>query len=343
MENRPARRAPSPDRQRRQLLGTLPLVALPATLMTALASTASHAQAAFPSKPITLIVPFAPGGIADITARTVAQAMAASLGQAVVVDNRPSAGGIVGTTAVVKAPADGYTLLLISNQQAVSVGLFKKLPFDVTRDLAPISTLGYFDLVLLVPADSRFKTLKDLVAEARAKPGKLTLGTIAIGSTQQLTAELFKARANIDALIVPYKGSPAVLGALRAGEVDMTAEILGPMLPQIKGGVVRALAVTAERRHPALPDVPTSAEAGVADFNVASWNGLAAPAGTPPAVIERLQRAANEAIALPAVQAKLKEMGVRPQAGTPAQLGALLSSEIKHWGDVIRAAKIDPE
>ncbi|HSI51616.1 MAG TPA: tripartite tricarboxylate transporter substrate binding protein [Ideonella sp.] len=336
-------RRPAPSRQRRRLLAGLPLAALPIALAAALASPPSHAQAAFPNRPITLIVPFAPGGIADITARTVAQAMAGSLGQAVVVDNRPSAGGIVGTTAVVKAPADGHTLLLISNQQAVSVGLFKKLPFDVTRDLAPISTLGFFDLVLLVPAESRFKTLKDLVAEARAKPGKLTLGTIAVGSTQQLTAELFKARADIDALIVPYKATPAVLGALRAGEVDMTAEILGPMLPQIKGGVVRALAVTAERRHPALPDVPTSAEAGVADFNVASWNGLAAPAGTPPAVIERLQRAANEAIASAPVQAKLKELGVRPQAGTPAQLGSLLNSEIKHWGDIIRAAKIDPE
>jgi len=335
--------APRPNRKRRQLLGSLPLAALPLGVASTLLPSVSRAQSAFPSRPITLIVPFAPGGIADITARTVAQAMTGSLGQPIVVDNRPSAGGIVGTTAVVKAPPDGHTLLLISNQQAVSVGLFKKLPFDVTRDLAPVSTLGFFDLVLLVPAESRFKTLKDLITEARAKPGKLTLGTIAVGSTQQLTAELFLARANIDALIVPYKGTPAVLGALRAGEVDMTAEILGPMLPQIKAGVVRALAVTAERRHPALPDVPTSAEAGVADFNVASWNGLSAPAGTPPAVIERLQRAANEAIASPAVQAKLKEMGVRPQAGTPAQLGALLSSEIKHWGDVIRAAKIDPE
>lgn len=312
-------------------------------LAAGLAPLAGWAQAPYPSKPITLIVPFAPGGIADLTARTVAQSMAGTLGQAVVVDNRPSAGGIVGTTAVVKAPADGYTLLLISNQQAVSVGLFKKLPFDVTKDLAPVSTFGYFDLVLLVPAESRFKTLKDLVAEAKAKPGKLTLGTIAVGSTQHLTAELFKERAGIDALTVPYKGTPAVLGALRAGEVDMTAEILGPMLAQIKGGTVRALAVTADKRHPALPEVPTSAEAGVPDFNVASWNGLAAPAGTPPAVIERLQKAAQEAIASPAVQAKLKELGVRPQASTPQQLATLLSSEIRHWGEVIRAAKIEPE
>jgi len=323
------------NHRRRQLLATLPALALPAT--------AAWAEAPFPSKPITLVVPFAPGGVADITARTVGQAMAATLGQAVVIDNRPGAGGIVATQAVLKAPADGLTLLLTSNATAVSVHLVKKLPYDVSKDLAPISTLGFFELGLAVASESRFKTLKDVVAYANANPGKLTIGTIAVGSTQHLSAELFKARAGIEALVVPYKGSPAVINALRAGEIDLAFEILSPLLPQLSGKVIRALAVTGPQRFALLPDVPTVQEQGIANYTVDSWNALAAPAGTPPAVIERLRRAAAEAVALPAVRDRLRELGVKAQAGTPAELAALLASEIKHWGEVVRAAKIEPE
>ena len=300
------------------------------------------AQGRYPSRPITLIVPFAPGGIADIVARTVSQAMGESLGQTFVVDNRPSAGSIVAGQAVAKAAPDGYTLMVMSNGNAVSTGLFKKLPFDVIKDFAPISTMGFFELVLCVPRESRFKTLRDLVAHAKANPGKLTVGTIAVGSTQHLSAELFKSMAGIDALVVPYKGSPAVLTALRAGEIDVAFEILGPTLGQIASGDVRALAVTGAARNPALPEVPTAIEGGVAGYDVQSWNALAAPAGTPPDVIERLGRAAQEAIALPAVATRLRQLGVRPQAGTPAQLQALLGSEIKRWREVIAAAKIEP-
>ena len=192
-----------------------------------------RAQPAWPTRPITLVVPFAPGGIADITARTVAQAMGGTLGQTIVVDNRPSAGSVVATSAVAKAAPDGYTLLLMSNANAVSTGLFRKLPFDIVKDFAPITTLGFFDLGVFVAADSRFRSLNDLVAHAKANPGKLTIGSISVGSTQQLAAELFKTKAGIDALIVPYKGTPAVLTALRAGEIDVAFEILGPMLPQL--------------------------------------------------------------------------------------------------------------
>lgn len=317
------------------------------TLLAAAAGTAllphARAQAAFPGKPITLIVPFAPGGIADITARTVAEAMGRTLGQTVVIDNRPSAGGIVATAAVAKAPPDGHTLLLMSNANAVSESLFRKLPFDVRRDLAPVATLGFFDLVLAVGADSRFGSLKELVAHAKARPGRLTIGTIAIGSTQHLAAELFKTRAGIDALVVPYKGSPAVLAALRAGEIDLAFEILGPTLPQIGGGALRALAVSSARRNAALPDVPTVQESGVPQYDVASWNALAAPAGTPQPVIERLNAAAREAVASPAVRQRMKELGMRGQAGSPAELQALLDSEIRRWREVVTAAGIQPE
>jgi tripartite-type tricarboxylate transporter receptor subunit TctC len=301
------------------------------------------AQAAWPTRPITLVVPFAPGGIADITARTVAQAMGRTLGQTIVVDNRPSAGSVVASTAVAKAAPDGYTLLLMSNANAISASLFRKLPFDVVKDFAPITTLGFFDLGVFVAADSRFGSLKELVAHAKANPGRLTIGSITVGSTQQLAAELFKTKAGIDALIVPYKGTPAVLTALRAGEIDVAFEILGPMLPQLGAKVIRALAVASDKRYAGLPDVPTAAEAGVPGYVVASWNALAAPAGTPPAVIARLNRAAADAVAEPAVQQHLQALGVRAQAGTPKQLEALLGAEIRRWGEVIRAAKIEPE
>ena len=319
---------------RRRLCLALPFLASP--LM-------GRAETGFPSRPLTLVVPFAPGGVADITARTVGKAMAETLGQPVVIENKPGAGGVVATQSVLKAPADGHTVLLMSNATAVSVHLVKKLPYDVTRDLAPVSTLGFFELGLAVPAESRFKTLKDLLAYAKASPGKLTIGTIAVGSTQHLSAELFKARAGIDAVVVPYKGSPAVINALRTGEVDLVFEVLSPLLPQLKAGVIRGLAVTGPQRFALLPEVPTVQEQGVADYTVDSWNALAVPAGTPAAVIERLRQAADEALRQPAVRNSLRDLGVKAQAGSPAQLSQLLAQEIRHWGEVVRAAKIEAE
>lgn len=302
-----------------------------------------RAQGRFPERAVTLVVPFAPGGIADLTARAVAEHMARTLGQPVVVENKPSAGSIVASQAVATARPDGHTLLLMSNGNAVSVGLFRKLPYDVQRDFAPITTLGSFDLGLFVAAGSRFATLADVLAYARAQPGKLNVGTIAPGSTQHLAAKLFESTAGIDALVVPYKGSPAVLTALRGGEIDLAVEITGPMVPQVQAGAVRALAVTGGQRHPALPAVPTVQQAGVAGYEVASWNALAAPAGTPPEVVALIGRAAREALAAPEVQARLGPLGVRLGGSTPTELQQLLAREIARWGAVIRAAKIEPE
>ena len=322
-----------PPVHRRTILASLLLAPLPPL----------RAQSSWPERSITVVVPFGPGGIADLTARTVAQAMSATLKVPIVVDNKPSAGSIVGSAAVAQAAPDGHTLLLMSNANAVSAGLFRKLPFDVQKDFAPVGLLGVFDLALFVAADSKLKSVRELLADARARPGRLTIGTIAVGSTQNLSAELFKARTGIEALIVPYKGTPAVLTALRAGEIDAAFEILGPWLPQLQARALRALAVTSDRRFAALPDVPTMRESGVADYEVASWNALAAPARTPAAVIERLNAAANEALKNPAVQERLLALGVRAQGGTPQQLQTLLASEVRHWGEVIRAAKIEPE
>jgi tripartite-type tricarboxylate transporter receptor subunit TctC len=304
-------------------------------------SAAARPQPAADTRPITLIVPFAPGGIADLTARAVAKEMSASLKQPIVVDNKPSAGAIVGSQQVARAAPDGLTLLLMSNANAVSAGLFRKLPFDALADFAPVTTLGFFDLALFVAADSPLKTVAHLLTRARAQPGKLTIGTIAAGSTQHLAAEYFKSLSGIDAVIVPYKGTPAVITALRSGEIDVGFEILGPMLGQVQGKVLRALAVTSDRRFAALPEVPTVKESGLASYNVASWNALAAPAKTPLAVIERLQRAAVQALAMPGVQSQLQALGVRAQGGTPQQLQQLLSSEIKRWSEVIVQARIE--
>ena len=301
------------------------------------------AQGRFPDRPIQLLVPFAPGGIADITARAVAEVMGQKLGQPIVVDNRPSAGSIVASQAVASARPDGHTLLLMSNANAVSVGLFKKLPYDTKKDFVGISTLGFFDIGLFVTAGSRFASLKDIVAHAKANPGKLNVGTITPGSTQHLAAKLFETVAGLDVVLVPYKGSPAVLTALRTGEIDLAFEIVGPMLSQVQAGVVKLLAVSSDKRNPALPAVPTAIEAGVPGYNVASWNALAAPAGTPPAVIELLNRAAREAVASPAVRDKLGQLGMRVASSSPAELERLLASEIDRWGAVIRAARIEPE
>ena len=301
----------------------------------------SAGQAQSNDRPITLVVPFAPGGIADLTARAVAKEMSGSLKQTIVVDNKPSAGAIVGSQQVARAAPDGLTLLLMSNANAVSAGLFRKLPFDALNGFAPISTLGFFDLALFVAADSPLKTVAHLLTRARAQPGKLTIGTIAAGSTQNLAAEYFKSLSGIDVVVVPYKGTPAVITALRAGEIDVGFEILGPVLGQVKGNVLRVLAVTSDRRFAGLPDVPTVKESGLPSYNVASWNALAAPAGTPRADIERLQRAALQALAVPAVQSQLQALGVRAQGGTPEQMRQLLGNEIKRWSEVIVQAGIE--
>jgi tripartite-type tricarboxylate transporter receptor subunit TctC len=315
------------------------LAGLCAMTLPGLAAAASP----YPSRPISLLVPFGPGGIADITARAVAEAMGRTLGQTIVVDNRPSAGSIVASQAVANARPDGHTVLLMSNGNAVSVGLFRKLPYDTQKDLVPVSTLGYFDLGVFVAANSRFKSLQEVVAFAKANPGRLNVGTIAVGSTQHLSAKLFETVAGVRMLLVPYKGSPAVLTALRAGEIDVAFEIIGPMLPHVQAGVVKTLAVTGDRRNPALPQAPTVIESGVPGYNVASWNALAVPAGTPADVIEVLNRAAREAVASPGVKDKLGQLGMRVAASTPAEASELLAREIKRWGEVMRAAGIEPQ
>lgn len=298
------------------------------------------AQPAFPSKGLRIVVPFAAGGIGDLTARVVAQKLAELLGQAVVIENRPGAGGVVAADTVARAEPDGHTLFLMSNGTAVTAGLFKSLPFDTVKDFTPVSTLGFFDIAVVAAAGSPYKTLAEVIAFAKAHPGQLNLGSINIGSTQNLAAELFKSSAGIDAQVVPFNGTPALVGALRGRQVDVAVEILGPMLPQIQAGAVRALAVTGEKRSVLLPSVPTAVESGVAGFVASSWNALAAPSRTPTAVIERLQREIAAALADAGVRERLRALNVEARASTPEQAAALLAADIRRWSEVIERAGI---
>ena len=297
-------------------------------------------QQAYPSKALKIVVPFGAGGVADLTARTVAQKMGENMGQSIVIENKPGAGGVVATDAVAKSTPDGYTLLLMSNATAVSAGLFKSLPYDAEKDLIPLSVLGTFDIAIVVPQESKFASLADLLAFAKANPGKLNIGSINVGSTQHLAAELFKSTAGIDAQVVPFNGTPAVLTALRGGQIDVGVEILAPVLPQIKGQALRALAVTGDKRAAALPQVPPAKEAGVKTLYAASWNALAAPAKTPRDIVQRLNQEIQSALNNPDVRKKLIDMNVDPQPGTLQQAADLLSSETKRWGDVIQRAGI---
>lgn len=308
-----------------------------------LVMSASATAQDYPAKLIRIVVPFGAGGVADLTVRLVAQKMSESMKQPIIVENRPGAGGVVAADTVAKASPDGYTLLLISNGTAVSANLFKKLPFDTLKDFTPISTLGYFDLAILANKKLPVKTTAELIQYAKSNPGKFNIGTINRGSTQNLAAELFVSMAGIDALIVPYKGTPEVLTATTTGEVDAAVEILGPALPQIKSGNFNVIAVTSAKRFSGLANVPTVAESGLPNYQATSWNGLAAPAKTPQPIIDRLNREINAAVSHPDVKSRLLEMGVVAQGGTPEATRNLLASDIAKWGAVIEKAKIEKQ
>ena len=298
-------------------------------------------QATFPAKPLRIVVPFGAGGVADLTARAVAQQLSINMGQAVVIDNRPGAGGIVAAELVAKADPDGHTLLLMSNGTAVSAGLFKALPFNPRTDFAPVSLLGLFDIAIVVPESSPHKSLAELIGFGRANPGQLNIGTINIGSTQHLAAELLRTQANLIAQIIPYNGTPAVINALRGGQVDAVVEILGPLKPQISAKAVRLLGVMGANRPKDQPQVPVVRELpGLSNFNVSSWNALAAPGKTPTAIVQRLNAEVVKVLADPAMVQRLGGFNVQAQSSTPGQLAQLLDTEIQRWSAVIQKAGI---
>jgi tripartite-type tricarboxylate transporter receptor subunit TctC len=294
----------------------------------------------YPLKPVRIVLPFGPGGVADITTRTIAPKMSEGLGQQVVVENMPGAGGIRAAETVARAEPDGHTLLLLTNGNAVSQALFKSLPYDPVNDFAMISTVGFFSMVIVTGADSKAKTLQEAIAMAKANPGKMNIGTITPGGTQHLAGELFRSTAGIDALVVPHKTTGEVIIAARNGNVDLAVDFIAPLLSSIKAGALRPLAITAGKRFPGLPDVPTAIEAGVGGYDVASWNALAAPAKVPRAVVERVHQELAKALAAPEVQKRFEELGVEPRISTPEFLRDFFVSESRRWSRVVEAAKI---
>jgi tripartite-type tricarboxylate transporter receptor subunit TctC len=316
---------------RRQLSGSL---AAAAVAMPSIA----RAQT-YPSRPIRFVLPFAAGGVADITSRLAAEKLGEKLGQRLVVENQPGPGGIAAARSVTTAAPDGHTLALVTNGTAISVALYKSLPFDPVKDFAPISALGTFDLVFATNADSEFKTLGDFIKAAREKPGALNVGTIAVGSTQNLGAELFKSTANLNFQIVPYRTTPDLTVALLRNDVQLMVDFYAAMKGGLTDGKLRPVGTSGLARASYLPAVPTVAEAAPG-YEVTSWNGIAAPAGTPQAIIDRVNALMREILAAPDVKAKYAEFGVEAKASSPAEFKARLEADIKKWSAVIEKAGI---
>ncbi|WP_407722194.1 Bug family tripartite tricarboxylate transporter substrate binding protein [Neorhizobium petrolearium] len=312
----------------------------PALALAIVAPAAAAAQEDYPSRDITLVLPFGPGGIADITSRVVADALGKKLGRQIVIMNQPGAGGATAARAALNAEADGYTLALLSNGTAISVPLFKNLQFDPVKDFVPISSLAYFDFVFVTKAGGKYKTLKDVLDAAKADPGALNVGTINVGSSQNLAAELFRSTSGIDFTIVPYKATPDLLVALLGDELDVIVDSQTALKAALTQGQATAVASSGPTRSMLLPDVPTAQEQGVTGFDVTSWNGIFAPTGTPPEVVKKLNAALVEVLADPAIQKRFADLGVEARSSTPEEIGKRLSDDIRKWSDVIEKAGI---
>jgi len=319
-------------------VGLRAIVAIVATSLTIAGAASGQA---FPNKPIRLIVPYGPGGVSDITARTLGPKLSEILGQSVVIDNRPGGASVPGTDLVAKAAPDGYTILLSTTSMAANNYLIKKLPYDVEKDFAPITLVGTVPTVLVVPMDYPATTLKEIIAQAKAKPGQLNYGSAGNGSGNHLTTESFKHAAGVDIQHIPYKGGGAVMTDLIAGRINMVFAVMPTAHPFITGGKMKAIAVSSAKRSRALPDVPTVAEAGVPGFDVNEWIGIFAPAGTPPAVVNTLRDAFVKALQSPDVGERLKSLGEETVGSTPAELSAYLKQEIARWGRLSAATKLE--
>ena len=296
-----------------------------------------RAQGAFPNQPVKVVVPFGPGGFADITVRLLAQKMVDRLGQQVVIENKPGAGGIVAAQAALAAPADGHTTILFSNGTTIATTLLK-LPYDPENDFAPVSSLAYFDLLVLTGGNSPHKDLQGLVAEGRRR--MVNIGTINPGSTQHLSGELFKTVSGIQATVVPFKTSGEVQAALQRGDVDIGMESYAALKGAIDGGALRALACTGSSRTAWLPNVPTVREGGVQNYDVTGWNALYVPKGTPAAAVNRLNAAMHEALQDADLRKRYLDMGADPKGSTPAGMSQVFARDKAKWAQVIKQANI---
>jgi tripartite-type tricarboxylate transporter receptor subunit TctC len=301
---------------------------------------AARAQKTYPTRPVRFILPFAAAGVADITARIAAEKLGDKLGQRFVVENQPGPGGIAAARGVLSQAPDGYTIGLVTNGTSISAAIYKSLPFDPVKEFATISTIGAFDLFFAANADSEIKTLQDFMKAARAQPGKLNVGTINVGGTQNLAAELFKSSADLNFQIIPYRGTPDVIVALLRNDVQLLVEFYAPIKSTLLDNKIRAVASSGTKRSPFLADVPTVAEVGVPGYEVTSWNGLFAPAATSPDIIKLLNKTVHEIVAIPDVKRKYADLGIEAKASTPEELKARLHGDIGKWATVIEHANI---
>jgi tripartite-type tricarboxylate transporter receptor subunit TctC len=310
-------------------------------LITALCAAASAET--YPSRPVKIVVPYGAGGIADVTMRLSAQKMGDSLGKQFIIENRPGAGGAVALKSVASAPPDGYTLTMLGGGLTIAKALFKSLPYDLEKDFTPISTTAFYGLLVAVNSESPLKSVKDILDAARAKPGKLNFGSINIGSTQHMSAELFRALSKIDVAIVPYKTTPELLTALLRGDIDVGFEYDAGLRSALDDKRVVPVAFTGPERAPHLPDVPTVKESGLPDYEAASWNGLAAPAATPADIVTTLNKAVVQAVSEPDVKATVAKFGMESRGSTVEELRARIKSDVGKWAEVIEKAGIQKQ
>jgi tripartite-type tricarboxylate transporter receptor subunit TctC len=300
----------------------------------------ARAQTSYPSRPVRLIVPFGSGGVTDVTVRIAAEKLGEKYGQRFVVENQPGPGGIAAARTVLGAGTDGHTVGVATNGTATSVSMFKALPFDPLKDFEMVSTLGLFEAVLAVPAESPYKTLQDFIKAAKAQPGKLNVGTVPVGGSQYLAAELFKTEAGVDFQIVPFRTSPEIITALLRGDVQLTIEFYTAVRSQLAEKKLVALATSSMKRSATLPDVPTVHESGVPGFDVTSWNGLFVAKGAPADVIRSLTRNVGEVVAMPDVRQRYRDLGIEAVSSSPEELTARLRNDIAKWAKVIEKSGI---
>lgn len=321
------------------------LLAAHALIMATLAMpVAAAAESDYPKRPITIMVPYGPGGLGDVTLRMYQEKLEPRLGQKFIIENRPGGGGAIAANATLARPADGYTLFFCGSGMAISMSLFKEKPFDIVHDFELISTISNLnELLLATGVNSRFKTIQELIATAHKEPGKITLGSINPGSTQNLTAHLFRLKTGVEATIVPYKSTPDLIAALMRGDVDLGIDYFAGFQPVPNDARIRILATTGAKRSELLPNVPTLKESGYPDFVVSSWQALAAPRGVPDDVMKILNREMVAATADPEFRRRLLQTGQTPGGSSIEAVNASMRAEVKKWADVIQKAGIAVE
>jgi tripartite-type tricarboxylate transporter receptor subunit TctC len=309
-------------------------------LIWSMATTPATAEPGFPNRPVRIFVPYGPGGVGDLTMRLVAQKLTERMGKQVIIENRPGAGGVLAAKATLDSPPDGYTLLVTGNGTAISMSLFKVRPYHALTDFTQISVAASFEMLIATPADSPFKTVQDIIKAARANPGKLNLAAINPGSTQNLSAHLFKQLTGIDATIVTYRTTPDLITALIRKDVDVVFDFYAGLQSAIADNKIHIAASSDENRNPVLPNVPTAKESGLPEYVVTSWNALSAPAGLPDDVLKILNREINAALVDPDLQVKAKQFGMNARGSTPEEMRARMARDIERWAGVIEKAGI---